>query len=259
MYGENVMNLSEGSRYENIETSGFFRVPVNYTKKEKSKIINYFSENNQELAFKEISHHISTLISCLNPSGLSPTNIKRKESVAEVKELQLQLQSLENLIQEWLNRPFHQNTIKLKKAFSKYCYKTSFEGSSLRALTDLILYAKLACMEISKTPSKSGKKDPHYHEAIANLASVWSKYIGKPTRRYDPDLAKTYGPFLDYINWAIKPPIKRFNKDIKKINTVLRKRKDFNIKMLRKEIPPCPSFPNIARAYIKRMAKISSK
>ncbi len=239
-------NSSKNKRYVHLGSFGFFRIPVEYTIREKSVIASYFPKNNQNNALEDTSHHVSTLVSCLN-SDIAPKNIKTKENIEALKEFYDRLQSLESILQELLNNPLHQRTIKIRAAFNRFVCAQYPEGS-LRTLSDFLLYARLACNEVMRMPFKAGRKDPYHWEAIWNLAEVWKKYTDiEPTRKYDfykQTRPNEEGRFIKYLLSSIEPAVTRYVK--KKDNT----RKDH------------VSISRIARDVIAQrasMAKNSSK
>ena len=239
------------SRYLRIDSQSFWRIAIDYTEREKKKIVSYFPKEKQKAALKETTDYVSTLISCLG-SDIAPKSIKRKESVKRLQALHDHLQSLENELQIFLEQGLHPITLKFIKNFYNLIHP-EYSQISLKTVSDLILRLKLACKETMKNPGKPGRKDQGYHEAVENLAAVWKNYTNKePTlhnKRYEVnkygDGQKPGGPFLDYLNISIKSAIRYANKNYNK------------------KIPLNVSFANIARDVIrcrkKSMAEISSK
>lgn len=244
---------TKANTYLHLESYTYAPHRFDYTEKEKKKITALFPHINQTSAFKETLRNVTVLISCLRSEN-TPINLKKTALFKDVKDLSKVLCSLGDCLYQM---PFS-SQIKCRQAFLK------FRGADLsfEEFTEDIDCLKLACEDILKKPGIQGGKDPHYIRAIQKLAEVWGGYAGKPTRRYDSVNSKTYGPFLEYLNWAIKSPIDRLRKEIKESNKHLKKGKAVSSKKFLKEIQPCPSLPNIAKAVIafqKRMAKNPSK
>jgi hypothetical protein len=248
---EEVANLSNNSRYSRITHRTFWRIPVGYIERERKKIVSFFPIGKQDVALEETKKHISTLVSWLF-SETAPKKIKRNESIRRIQALQDDLQSLENHLGFFLQQGSHQNTIELKNKFYS-CIRPEYPRITLQSLSDLILYLRLACKGMIRNPGRPGRKDQAYYEAVENLAFVWKKYAKKePTlhnKSYKIDeyaiSQRPSGPFLGYLDIAIKSAIRHTN---------MKRKKKISLDV---------SLPNIARDVIrlrkKSMAKISSK
>lgn len=104
----------------------FWRIPVDYTEKDKKEIISYLSKNmkrgvafskkKREAALREIASHASTLFSWL-VSKITPYNAKRTERNEQLIKLNNCLLSLEKQLDICLQQAGHPNAIQLKKRF----------------------------------------------------------------------------------------------------------------------------------------------
>lgn len=204
-----VKKVHTGSRYIRQSETIFWRTHVDYTEKDKKKIAAYFPKENRKSALEETTHHVSTLISCLLLKT-TPRNIKRRESAQQIKELHACLMTLEKQLRPFLQQSWHQNTIKLKRAFYKLIHP-EYSRITLQAVSEIISYLKLAAEQIRKNPGTRGVKNPFHHEAISNLASIWEKYsgknLGRSTKFYELPGGKTSqkdcGKFLEYVSVSI--------------------------------------------------------
>ncbi len=228
-----------GPTYLQPRHQSFWRIPVNYTDKEKQKIGEYFPPKDRDAALKEISDTVSTLLSLLNSSNA----IKRAESLRAVEALKRKISPVRACLQVFFAASKHPHTIQLKKSFREYqkelyesirvhkkrdAKECRFEIGSLQKHVPfedfcyLVEYIERSCDELLTNPGRPAMMNQAAFNAVSELAKMWERRNGKR-----PTISNYYGlkgrsDFVDFMEIAINGFIDRYNLEgIKKQKEVL--------------------------------------